>query len=641
MTKKPREVFPKRSGAKGGDFAPRAKAALIEGVRAGKTQASICRELDAAPNLVAYYRRSDPIFREKFDAALIVGNSEKGRLRNKPELFPSFQDFCLKYLNTQLFSHHLQWIDLLEGREPRDLHPSQLYHKGSSDTILVNTPPEHAKSTTLTINYVTYRICQDPNIRIIIISKTQDMAKKFLRAVKDRLGGINPAYLNITSDFAPEGGFSANSAAWTADAIYISGELRDSGEPSPTVQALGIRGHIYGSRADLILMDDCVDSSNAHDFAKHIDWIQNEVSSRLAYPGGRLLLIGTRLAPVDLYSEIQKPEYYADEESPWTYLTQPAVLEYDDDPNKWKTLWPWTNRPPVSLTARDQVTQNEDGLYPMWPGSALHKKRAKMSPRNWSMVYMQEQVVEDAIFPVDRVVGCIDGMRAAGPMSRGAPGHRPAGMDGLYVIGGFDPALTGHSAAVVLGIDRDTAKRWILDVWTKANLKPDDLRAKIREFTLRYNVHEWRIEKNAMNLMLTQDREIRSFLASRGTILKEHYTGSNKWDADFGVASMAMLFEGHEDNRNLIHLPSRTGTEGVKALVEQLCSWFPETKAKTDTVMALWFAEIRARELCDENYDTYHLANPYLSEGDKEKQVTVDLDYFSQRMHSGMGWSML
>lgn len=631
------------TGRKPGDFATHAKRTIIETVRTGGTQADAIRALKINKSLIAYYRRSDAAFASELNAVVAMTKSAggvKGDLRGT-DRFPSFEEFCKEYLDTQLFTHHMQWIDLLEGRPPRDLHPSQIYHEGTSDTILINTPPEHAKSTTLTINYVTYRICQDPNIRIIIVSKTQDMAKKFLRAVKDRLSGVNPAYHAITRDFAPEGGFSQNSAAWTADAIYVSGELRDSGEPSPTVQALGIKGHIYGSRADLILMDDCVDSSNAHDFAKHIDWIQNEVSSRLAYPGGRLLLIGTRLAPVDLYSEIQKPEYYADEESPWTYLTQPAVLEYDDDPAKWKTLWPWTNRPPVSLTARDMVVKGPDGLYPMWPGIALNRKRAKMSPRNWSMVYMQEQVVEDAIFPADRVVGCIDGTRPAGTMSRGAPGHRAQGMDGLYVVGGFDPALTGHSAAVVLGVDRDTGVRWVLDVWTRANLKPDDLRSKIKEFTLRYNVHEWRIEKNAMNLMVTQDREIRTFLAARGTLLKEHFTGSNKWDADYGVASMSMLFENHESGRNLIRLPSRTNTEGVKSLVEQLCGWFPETKAKTDCVMALWFAEIRARELCDENYDVFHVENQYLSERDKENQVVVDLDYMSQRMFAGMGWSQI
>jgi hypothetical protein len=211
-------------------------------------------------------------------------------------------------------------------------------------------------------------------------------------------------------------------------------------------------------------------------------------------------------------------------------------------------------------------------------------------------------------------------------------------MSGLYVVGGFDPAMTGHSAAVVMGVDRMTGDRWILDVWTAGNQKPDDLFDKIKDWTVKYHMNEWRIEKNAMNMMVTQSRDILNFLASRGCILKEHFTGSNKWDADFGVASMSLLFQGWESGRQLVHLPSRSQNEGVKFLVEQLTTWFPETKAKTDTVMALWFAEIRARELIFEVDGNFHMVNEYQSDNDKKRTQTIDLDYMSQAsMAQGAG----
>ncbi len=609
------------------------KDAFIDLMRKGLGTTRALEELQLSSASLTYWRKTDAQFKADHDRVKLM-SSAPGEARSKE--MPSFEEFCEKYLDTKLFNHHLQWVDLLEGRDPRNLHPNQTYVKGEPETVLINTPPEHAKSTTITMNYVTYRICEDPNIRIIIVSKTQEMAKKFLRGIKDRLAGTGGAYRQLQIDFAPEGGFDGNSSAWTADSIYVSGDLRDSGEKDPTVQALGIRGHIYGSRADLIIMDDCVDMGNAHEYGKHIDWIQNQVLNRLSYPGGRLLLVGTRLQPVDLYSEILKDEYYGEERSPWTYLTQPAVLEFAEKTDDWVTLWPWTNRPPVSLQARKLVQQNEDGLYPMWSGLALSKRRAGMSPRNWAMVYQQEQVVEDAIFSVKNVTGCVDGMRAAGPMVRGAPGHRDAGMDGLSVIGGFDPAITGNSAAVVLGVDRNTGVRWVLDVWTKGHCKPDDIFDKIKELTVKYHISEWRIEKNAMNLMVTQNREIRNFLASRGCLLREHFTGKNKWDADFGVASMSMLFEGWENGKHLIRLPSRSSGEGMKAFIEQLTTWFPETKGKTDTVMALWFAEIRARELVNELESVFHMDNPYRSERDNHKVVTVDLDYASQAQFAGI-----
>lgn len=616
------------------------KDTILLYLRKGIPLAKAVSDLNITRQAVQYYKESDKTFREEYNRLSLMATAEGAF--DKKEV-PDFPEFCEQYLDTRLFWHQLQWYDILEGREPRDLHPTQVYKQGDPGMIIVNTPPEHSKSTTITQNYVTWRICQDPNIRVIIVSQTQEMAKRFLRAIKDRLAGANPNYRKLQSDFAPDGGFDANSASWTADSIYVNAEARDSGEATPTVQALGMNGQIYGNRADLIILDDTVTGKNAHEFEKQIDWIQREVINRLTYPGGVLLLVGTRLAPVELYSEIQKPEWYGqDETSPWTYLTQPAVLEFAESPDDWVVLAPWTNRPPVSLGTRKLVEPNAEGLYPWHSGRSLARRRATSSPLNWKMVYQQEQVVEDAIFPADKVAASIDGMRAAGLMSPGAPGHRNHGMDGLYVVGGFDPAITGHAAAVVLGVDRMSGMRYVLDVWTAPNQKPDDLFDKLKQWTVKYHMHEWVIEKNAMNLMVTQNRDLRNFLGSRGTVLKEHFTGNNKNDADFGVASMSMLFDGAKEDRGLIRLPSRSQNEGVKALVEQLTTWFPQTKAKQDTVMALWFAETRARELVNDIETVFHVHNEFQSERDKRKQTTVDLDYLSQvGMSGGSGewWS--
>lgn len=618
------------------------KQTFIKYVKAGKSIKQACLDMNLTEAQYKYLRQSDAGFRDEMDRLRLMAQSGAESDANRQNIAP-FPEWCETYLDTKLFNHHLQWIDLLEGDDPRNLHENQTYIKGEPEFLLINTPPEHAKSTTITMNYVTYRICQDPNIRVIIVSQTQDMAKRFLRGIKDRLASENRNYQKLQVDFAPEGGFDEGAAAWTADSIYVSSSTRDSGEKDPTVQALGIGGHIYGSRADLIILDDCVTGKNAHEYEKQMDWLQREVYNRLSYPGGRILLVGTRLAPIDLYGEIIKDDYYGEEQSPWTYLTQPAVLEFGDTTDEWKTLWPKTNRPPVSVAGRQLVQQYEDGLWPMWTGEALRKRRASMSPKNWALVYMQESVIEDAIFPMKAVTGCVDGMRAAGVMQKGAPGHREHGMDGLYIVGGFDPAMTGHSAAVILGVDRYNGKRWVLDLWSKGQLKPDDIFDKIKELTVKYGVNEWRIEKNAMNLMVTQNREIKTFLGSRGCLLREHFTGKNKWDADFGVASMSMLFEGYERNENLIHIPSRSNSEATKMLIEQLTTWEPlppgvKNKKKTDLVMALWFAEIRARELIGETDNVFHVGNEYQSPRDRERSVTIDLDYMAQaNMSTGQG----
>ena len=137
------------------------------------------------------------------------------------------------------------------------------------------------------------------------------------------------------------------------------------------------------------------------------------------------------------------------------------------------------------------------------------------------------------------------------------------------------------------------------------------------------------MEKNAFQSMLTQDREVREHLASRGAILREHFTGANKQDADFGVASLTTLFQGWEDKRQLIDLPSTHVSEATKALIEQLVTWHPAAPKtqKTDCVMALWFAELACRDrvAAFTSYGRSHVKNPFATRWDTSQRGVVNL----------------
>jgi hypothetical protein len=64
-----------------------------------------------------------------------------------------------------------------------------------------------------------------------------------------------------------------------------------------------------------------------------------------------------------------------------------------------------------------------------------------------------------------------------------------------------------------------------------------------------------------------------------------------------------------------------------KALIEQLITWSPTTKGKTDMVMALWFCEIKAREWLNNGiHTTHHLKNPFLSRYERGKRMVVNID---------------
>jgi hypothetical protein len=565
------------------------------------------------------WRREDPDFLTSVER---IRSLEKLSGPRERQWMP-FPEFSEKYLGAKVFPHMMNVVDLIEGRDPSWTHPSMVFEKGERDLVMVNMPPEHSKTTSITINYVTYRICMDPNIRVILVSKTAEMAKKMLYAIKTRL--THPKFDEMIAAYAPAGGFDKNAEAWNQTMIYVSDDARDSGEKDPTVQALGVRGHIYGARADLIILDDTVDLTNAHEYDKQIDWLQAEVISRVS-ASGSMLIVGTRLASKDLYSELRDPHRYPDDVSPWSYLSMPAVLEFADKPEGWVTLWPRTNVPEAGV--RDQEP-DEEGLYPKWDGIRLSKKRARVSPRAWAMVYQQQQVADDAIFNPEAVKTAINGNRMTGPIPKGMVNQRENGMDGLIILAGLDPATSGHTAAVVIGLDIKTQKRYVLDVFNKPGITPENMREMIKSWTERYKIIEWRIERNGFQGFLVHDREINEFCNARGTVIRPHFTGQNKHDADFGVASMTTLFNGWQDKQQLIELPSTHGNEAAKSMVEQLVTWSPNApkNQKTDIVMALWFAELACRDrvMMASNYTRSHVNNPFLTPWDKKGQITVSL----------------
>ena len=562
---------------------------------------------------------NDPAFKERADKARLAGKgviADLGDLKNI-----SFPDFCEQFLDAKLFEHQLDWLDLIEGREPSWLPPGITYEPGDPKRVLINVPPEHAKSTTITTNYVLYNIVTNPNARVIIVSKTQGMARKFLGAIKTRLS--HPAYIKLQTAFGPNGGYKADATQWSADMIYL-GTGRDSGEKDPTVQALGFGSQIYGARADLIILDDVVMNSNAHEWEKQIEWLQKEVITRLGRHG-KLLIVGTRVAPIDLYKMIRDPGQWSGGKTPFTYCAMPAVLEFDEKPENWKTLWAKSN-----LQENEVDEADADGLYPKWDGPSLFKRRSEVAPSVWAMVYQQEDVQEDSIFSPTCVAGSVNGMRKRGPLKEGTPGH-PRHIESGYTIIGLDPAMAGATAAVVATYNRSDGKIYILDCINMTEPTPAKIQTLIEEWVEKYRPQELRIEINAHQKAYALDDNLRNFLASYGCQLNSHFTGKNKWDTSFGVASMASLFGNTRDGRfqdnNLIELPSNEGSEGLKALVQQLITWKPDTRNPTDCVMALWFAVIRIRELMQTSSRVGQYAqNRWATRAQKANRGSLNLD---------------
>jgi hypothetical protein len=599
-----------------------AKKDVLEKVRVGVSPQAAMIAIGKKPDTIRQWMVRDPLFAAALEEAKEEGNKQSfDALGVEKESIP-FAEFSKMFFDQTVFPHHQNWIDLLEGREPSWQHDNIIYEPGESNRLLINVPPEHAKSTVVTVNYPTYRIALNPNIRIIVVSKTITKAREFVYAIKQRLS--HPRWLKLQTAYGPEGGWKQDADTWRTDTVYLGGDARNSSEKDPTIQALGMGGQIYGARADLIILDDCITTANAHEWEQQINWLQKEVITRLG-KNGKLLVVGTRIAANDLYKELRNPKHWSGGKTPFTYMGMPAVLEYSEKPEDWVTLWkesdvPWDG---------DSDTPQENGFYPKWDGQALNRRRSEVTPSTWALVYQQEDIMEDSIFPPVLVQGATNGMRKRGPLKNGAAGH-PSQVEG-YTIIGFDPAMTGNSAFVVTTYNRADGKIYVLDCINMEDPTPQKIRATIEELVQRYHPQEFRVEINAHQKAYALDDELRNWLAQYGVRLDAHFTGKNKWDTSFGVASMSNLFgterDGKHQRNNIIELPSSEGSEGLKALTQQLLTWKPETRGKTDTVMALWFAVIRARELMQQASKTSsYLNNRWATRQQMNNRVAVNLD---------------
>lgn len=559
---------------------------------------------------------------------------------------PDFPKFC-EELGQPLHPHQLRMWDVIEGRTPRDPHQAMRFSQGTkwasacegapAGRTIINLPPGHAKTTTFSINYTTWLIHKNPNVKIIVVSKDQGLAKQILGAVKFRL--TSPVYREMHARYAPEGGWKDPDQSWTQTEIYVQG--KGDGEKDPTMQALGIGGRIYGARSDVIILDDAITLANVNEHEKQQHWLEQEVESRLD-GAGLLALLGTRIAPIDLYSELREITITADlddedddgdednaEVPVYTYFSMPAVLdEGDGNWRNWVSLWP-ERFPPGKL------------------------RRMRRREDRWALVYQQQDVSEDATFSARAVEAAVNGQRLPGLMTKAGMGHRMNGMEGLHVIGGLDPATTGATAMLIIGLDRATEKRYVLDGFNHRNTTPSLMRDTVKRLTDQYGVAEWVIERNAFQRFLTQDDDLTSFLRSRGCRLTEHYTHQNKYDADFGIAAMAPLFltcgeppsnKGagkwrQTPEKALIELPSPRQNAWVAELVNQLVVWQPtgmKQLQKTDLVMALWFTEIAVKRILGHGRTRIaHLENPFAAQGLLRRRTVINIADYKRDLLEG------
>ena len=170
-------------------------------------------------------------------------------------------------------------------------------------------PRDHGKTEIFVVSYPLRRICDNSDIRILLISKTKAEAVKSIGVVKTELEN-NDLLHHDFGNLSNTGTRLEGQSAWRENIIYCK---RKRAGRDPTMEAVGIGGQITGGHYDIIILDDVEDDENTRTserMQRIIEWFQGTVL-QLREPWTKIIVVGTfKTAGGDLYEYIRDNELF-------------------------------------------------------------------------------------------------------------------------------------------------------------------------------------------------------------------------------------------------------------------------------------------------------------------------------------------
>ena len=505
---------------------------------------------------------------------------------------------------------------------------------------VVNAPPGAGKSTMFAHDLICWVIVRNRAIRILLGSKVESSAKRYVARVRRTLeatvpwlpededlakGLAVPAEATLADDFGP---FKPEARdLWAAEGFVVAQHgNRLITEKEPTVSAYGMDSGFLGMRYDLIVWDDLVDKlvmRTTESRENQQEWWDDVAEKRLD-PAGLLLLQGQRMGSDDLYRYALDKRVIPDDE-------EPDEESAKDRPQKYHHI--------VFKAHYDDRCENRHGTdAPYYPQGCLldprrlpwRELRSEMAnPRNnFAVIYQQEDTDPEMVLvdPLwikggtgrDGMIfpGCWDPQRQLCELPSGLYGN-------LLSIATADPSPTKYWSVqwwIVRCADGQAFERYLMDHERKAMDAPSFLdwnnptqsfsglmqEWQQRSVDLGWPITHWIVEANAAQRFMLQYEHMRRWLAQWRVNLIPHQTARNKADPAFGVQTMGGIYK-----HGLVRLPgSQTGGARMASmkLVEEVTHW-PGWRTE-DTVMAQWFGEWHLQHLIPRSKGLPRLGRP-------------------------------
>lgn len=187
-----------------------------------------------------------------------------------------------------------------------ELHWDIIQHISDNPNTIDLAPRGHGKSTVGDVDFCITKILRDPNIRILIGSKTDTQAKAFLKEVRSHFES-NDTLKRVFGVWKPKAGseFPWNDGEFTVNRRTII-------KKEATLTALGASGAVVSKHFDIIIGDDLVGLENARTEGqrkKLNEWFYSALKPTLE-PHGEIHILGTRYNPLDLYEDLIKSGEY-------------------------------------------------------------------------------------------------------------------------------------------------------------------------------------------------------------------------------------------------------------------------------------------------------------------------------------------
>ncbi|MFF5994267.1 phage terminase large subunit [Lysinibacillus sp. KU-BSD001] len=222
---------------------------------------------------------------------------------------------------------------------------------GEQLSILIEMPPRHGKSMTVTETFPSFYLAKNPDKRVITAAYSDGLATKFGRLNRNKFNEFSYELFNLH--------LSESNAAMKDWGV----EGRRGGMIST-----GIGGSITGQGADLMIIDDPIKNMKEAMSQKIRDNIWDEweatLSTRL-HDGASVIVIMTRWHEDDLIGRL-----LARSPRKWVRLRLPAIAEDEDD---------------LLGRAVGEPLCRELGFDEKW----AEAKKAEVGSRTWASLYQQ------------------------------------------------------------------------------------------------------------------------------------------------------------------------------------------------------------------------------------------------------------